>query len=103
MIIHKILSLESEAQEAMRTLEKELSHIAQGTAADMAQNMADMESEKDAAMAQLSEDTHRETQATITKIQAEYEDKRSELIAHFAANHPTWVEKISTDILYPAT
>jgi len=100
MIIQKLLSLESEAQEAMRTLEKEKAILAQQTDNVLAQQIAEIEDKKDAAINRMAQTISQETQNTIAQIQAKYKQKGSELSNAFTANQSIWAEKISTHILF---
>ena len=100
MIIQKLLLLESEAQEAMRTLEKEQVLLAKKAEEDLAHRIAKIESEQNAAIKILEQRSQDETMAAITKIKADYKQKESDLIAAFAANRNTWKEKIVQEILY---
>jgi len=100
MIIHKLLLLESEAQEAMKTLEKEQVYLAKKSEKELSQRIQQLEWEKEATIQKLSQNADKETAEVITKIQAEYKQKESRLIAIFAANRITWRSDIVNDILY---
>jgi len=100
MIIQKLLLLESEAQEAMRALEKEHALLAKKAEEDLSRRIAELEWEKDAAIKQLAQTSQHKTAEIIAKIQAEYKQKGSELINAFAANRSTWRDKVVQDVLY---
>jgi len=99
MIIQKLLLLESEAQEAMKTLEKEQAYIAKKSEEELSQRIKELEWEKDATIQKLNQTTEAETAETITKIQAQYKQKESRIIAAFAANRITWRDEIVNDVL----
>ncbi|MCL2285013.1 MAG: hypothetical protein FWC32_01455 [Firmicutes bacterium] len=100
MIIQKLLLLESEAQEAMRALEKEQALSAKKAEEDLSRRIAELEWEKDATIQKLEQSTEDETAEIIAIIEAEYKQKGSELITAFAANRDTWKGKIVQDVLY---
>jgi len=100
MIIQKLLLLESEAQDAMRSIEKEQVLLAKQAKEDLILRIGELEREKDIAIKRLEQNTEEETTRVIAKIQAEYEQKRSELITAFAANHHTWRDKVTQNVLY---
>jgi len=100
MIIQKLLLLESEAKQAMQTLEKEQALLAKKAEEDLSQRIAALECEKDAAIQRLTLRSEKETAEVIARIQAEYKQKGSELIQAFAANRSTWKNKIVHDVLH---
>jgi len=100
MIIHKLLLLESEAQEAMRTLEKEQAIMTRKAEEEISHHLAELENEKQVAFQNLAQDIQDETQAIIAKIQAEYEQKRGELVSAFTASRSAWTEKVVQDVLH---
>jgi len=100
MIIQKLLLLESEAKQAMQTLEKEQALLAKKAEEDLSQRITELECEKDAAIQKLTLHSEKETAEIISRIQAEYKQKGSELIQAFAANRSAWKSKIVHDVLY---
>jgi len=100
MIIQKLLSLESEAQEAMRTLEKEQAHLARQTDNQLAQRIAEIEGEKDTVISSMAQEVLQETQNAIAQIQAKYKQQGSELTDAFTANQSIWAEKVATHVLF---
>jgi len=100
MIIQKLLLLESEAQEAMRTLEKEQVLLAKKAEEDLAHRITKLESEQNAAIKLLEQNTEAETMTAIAKIKMDYKQKESNLIRAFAANRNTWEDEIVQEILH---
>jgi len=100
MIIQKLLLIESEAQEAMRMLEKEKIDMAKKAEAELTRRVLELENVKNAKLYELRQATEEKTLATITKIEAEYEHKRSELVKTFADNRKTWGDNIFHDVLH---
>ena len=103
MIIQKLLLIESEAQEAMRMLEKEKADMAKKAEEELTRRVLELEDAKNAKLCELRQNTEKKTSAAITKIEAEYEQKRSDLVKIFADNRRTWVDKIFYDVLYEPT
>jgi len=100
MIIHKLLLLETEANEAMRNIEKEQAYMAKKADADLQARLSLLEQEKDAKIHGFSQALERETAESIAKIQAEYELKESTLISAFASNRNRWKDEIVDRVLF---
>jgi len=100
MIIQKLLLLESEAQNAIRMLEKEQTLLSTKAEADLLQQMAAIEEEQDNILQKCTQDTAHHTATAIAKIQADYEQKGRELILAFTANHHMWKEKILHEVIH---
>jgi len=103
MIIQKLLLIESEAQEAMRMLEKEKADMAKKAEDELTRRVLELEDAKNAKLCELRQTMEEKNLAAITKIEAEYEQKRSDLVKIFADNRKTWVDKIFYDVLHEPT
>lgn len=100
MIIQKLLQIESEAQDAMRMMEKEQADLAKKAETELAQRVLELENAKNANLEKLRHSTQEKTLAAIAKIEAEYKQKGSDLVKIFAENRTIWVDKIFNDVLY---
>jgi len=100
MIIQKLLFIESEAQEAMRILEKEQTNLSAIAEAELTSRVQELEDAKNSSIKEMYEAVEEKTLATIAKNKAEYEQKGSELQKVFAANKNNWGDKIFHDVLY---
>jgi len=100
MTIQKLLLLESEAQEAMRTLEKDQATASKKAEDNLATKITRLEEENAAAIRELFHKTEAQTAIEIERIKADYRQRGSELQKAFAANRTIWVEKIINEVLF---
>ena len=99
MIIQKLISIENEAQEAMRTLEKERTSFAEEAGEELKQCLVKIENKKNADISRMSQEISKATDEKSEQIMAEYKQKGSELLQIFAANKKLWSETIMAQIL----
>jgi len=99
MDIKKLLAIESEAQEAMKTLAKEEFQIRQKIEADLARRVAEIEAEGKQALEMIRQESLTDMDDKITKIKMEYSAKIQEFTAYFSQNKHEWRRKIFHDVL----
>ena len=100
MIIHKLLLLESEAQQAMRAIEKEQQHLFEQSKAHIATQTDALEGEKNLALNRLHQTIHTETTTAIKKIQANFGQKEDELKTAFAKHSTSWKQQVMDHMLF---
>lgn len=100
MIIQKLLLLETEAKEAMRTIEREQVSFFKKSTADLHSTTQSLEADREATLASIAAAIEVQTSATIEKIQAEYYKKEGELTQNFANHHSIWQEDILHRVLF---
>jgi len=100
MTIQKLLLLESEAQEAMRTLEKDQAAASKKAEDDLATKITRLEEENATAIRELIRKSEAQTTIETERIKADYRQRGSELQTAFATNRTLWVEKIIKDVLF---
>ena len=99
MTIHKLLLLETEANNAMRNIEKEQAYVAKKADEELQVRLSYVEQEKDEKIFNFSQALERETAESIAKIQAEYDLKESTLLSAFAHNRNRWNDNIVEKVL----
>ena len=99
MDIRKLLTIETDAQEAMNAMIKEEAQIRRKIAADLARRVAEIEAEGKHALEMLHQDSSADTQAKIAKIKAEYAAKAQEFTSLFSANRYERRRRIFHDVL----
>jgi len=99
-IIQKLLTIESEAQEAMNDLAKEESQLQKKTEAQLAARLAKIEREGGLALEKLKKQAGEAATARLAQIKADYQQKSQEFSETLHANQQQWQEKIFHDVLY---
>jgi len=98
--IEQLLALESEAQEAMKDIEKETADITKSTHESLSKRIAAIESEGAEKIKQLTIETENYTVERITQIQEEYRIKAEGFENEFRVKRKAQRAKIFHDVLY---
>ena len=97
----QLLAIESEAQEAMKAIEKENAQLVQKAREELARRVAEIEKDGEAAIRKLQREAKTDTVSQIERIREEYRHKVKTLDNEFAENKNIWRGKIFHDVLYP--
>ena len=100
MDIQKLLSIESEAQEAMNDMAKEELRIREKAKLDLQRRLAEIEAAGQRAIEKLRQDSEADCATKVAEIQAECQRKIQELQANFSEKRTEWRGKIFHDVLY---
>jgi len=98
MIIQNLLFIEEEAQACMLDLEKEQEYLAKKSEKELADYIEKLSREADAEILRLTQESESAVAAAIEKIQMDYAQKESELVAAFKENGDAWVDEILRDV-----
>ena len=99
MTIQKLLFLESEAQLAMRAIEKEHVTLAQKAENELQSKLAELDYRHRLALDELTQNAETHAAFVIAKIQAEFAKKGSDVLSAFAKNRSLWCDTIVRDVL----
>ena len=103
MIIHTLLGLEQEAQQALESLPHELAVQEEAAATALQAKLDKIEARKLAAIAQLTSQAHNLRDAAIARITAEYKQKGGAQANAFATNRHQWVSQLVGQVLHGGT
>ncbi|MCL2215691.1 MAG: hypothetical protein FWB91_01595 [Defluviitaleaceae bacterium] len=98
-IIKQLLAIESEAQEAMKTMATEMSRLTQKAGTGLAEKVAQIERDGAEAVRKLERDTAAETTARIAAIQEEYRHKWESFEREFQVGKKNLRSKIVREVL----
>ena len=101
-IMAQLLTIESDAQEAMNTMAKENAHLARKAEEELAKKIAQVERNSAEAIRQLGRESDEVTAAKIAAIQEEYASKGKTLESEFLASKDEALKKIIHEVLHGA-